>query len=208
MIRTSALLGTQPTFGPSSRWISEENKLIWNCALQRVQNALLVEEEQEEKREDEAGEQGEGGEEGQSLLATGEEEPEAADPPEQTNEDEEEQRGGDGGDEEESVELIPVLLLEPMEQDGQPSYELAEGEQNKDNKTTAESVEKRAGINAGLAPEEQTQLDELLHKMLANRPPGSAEAGTLSESQLTRLVQFVQQLQNLLQENVMEKGGN
>jgi hypothetical protein len=155
----------------------------------------LAEEEQAEEGDDgndepEDGNQAEEDDEGQSLLTGGD----------QMDDQNEE---GEGQNE---VELIPVLLLEPEEAEGQPVYELANTEEEKSNKTEIEAplAEKRNSPNEeAISKGEQSELDELMHKMLANKQPGMKH---LSDRQLTRLVQFVRQLQTLLEANVVERG--
>ena len=160
---------------------------------------MLAEEEQAEE-EDERNEESdsedenqgeEDNDEGQSLLTDGN----------QMDGQNEESEGQN------EVELIPVLLLEPEEAEGQPVYELATNDEGKKgNKTEREErpLDKRNSPNEeAISKGEQSELDELMHKMLANKQPGMRH---LSDQQLTRLVQFVRQLQTLLEANVVERG--
>ena len=129
------------------------------------------------------------------------------------------QQGNDGQQEAEAnnddqqIELVPVLLLEPQPDDDQQqqlAYELADSTEkaNNNNKTEAKRSQPSADEqteSAKLEAAEQTQLDQLLHKMLLNRRAGTEAAGALNERQLSRLVQFVRQLQTLLMDNVIQR---
>ena len=166
---------------------------------------------------EEENENGNGGEEqstedeGQSMLT------DESDADDNAN-DAAKQQGDDGQQEAEAnnddqqIELVPVLLLEPQPDDDQQqqlAYELSDStEKANNNKTEAKRSQPSADEqteSAKLEAAEQTQLDQLLHKMLLNRRAGTEAAGALNERQLSRLVQFVRQLQTLLMDNVIQR---
>ncbi|CAK5060683.1 unnamed protein product [Meloidogyne enterolobii] len=200
---------------------------IW-ALVQRVQNSLLAEVEQVEDEEEEKEKQLEEaqiGDEGQSLLTGVNEEDDADEEENEVGKEREEGRGeGRDGNEEENpsvkLEFIPVLLLDPNEDkdklNGKNAYQIAEekGEEKEDedeekNKEPSKLIEKTKRNNQGetLNAPENAQLEQILQKLLLQKEGEDGEkegkaVKTLSDKQITRLVKFVKQLQNLVEEGI------
>ncbi|KAI3413496.1 hypothetical protein GPALN_010986 [Globodera pallida] len=171
---------------------------IW-ALVQKVQNALLAEAEAEQANvEDET----------QSLLvddgAMAEPQDEAV-----VGEVEDEQMPVQS----EEVDVIPILVLEG-DDDGEGDkvpYEISESaEQNKPaiaknrNGTPSDGEDEKRSSD-GLSAAEVDELDQFVHKLLKGRQAGPREMGALSERQLSRLAQFIRQLQNVVQNNDDQK---
>lgn len=201
---------------------------IW-ALVQRVQNALLAEEEQvedeEEEKEKQLEKESEVGEDvGQSLLTGVKNEEDENEENEENNEGKEEE----GGNDEEKVpvhlEFIPVLLLEPNEENKlnkNNAYQIAEENEEEENDKKEEpkyskliekakrSIKKEAKQVETLNAPENAQLEQLFQKLLLQKDGESKRllesektAKTLSDKQLARLVQFVKQLQNLVEDGI------
>uniref|UniRef100_A0A915M9E3 Uncharacterized protein n=1 Tax=Meloidogyne javanica TaxID=6303 RepID=A0A915M9E3_MELJA len=185
---------------------------IW-ALVQRVQNSLLAEVEQVEDEEEEKEKQLEEAQiedEGQSLLTGVKNEDENEGNEEEENEVGEEGReegrdegrnegGRDGNEEEESpsvkLEFIPVLLLQN------------EGEDKSKEPTKLTEKPKRNNQGDTLNAPENAQLEQILQKLLLQKEGEDGEkerkpVKTLSDRQITRLVKFVKQLQNLVEEGI------
>uniref|UniRef100_A0A914HCB8 Receptor-type tyrosine-protein phosphatase N2 n=1 Tax=Globodera rostochiensis TaxID=31243 RepID=A0A914HCB8_GLORO len=154
---------------------------IW-ALVQKVQNALLAEAEAEQANvEDEA----------QSLLV---DDGTMAGPQDEAvvGEAEDEQMPVQS----EEVEVIPILVLE--EQNNKPAIA-----KNRNGTPSNGEDEKRS--SDGLSAAEVDELDQFVHKLLKGRPAGPREMGALSERQLSRLAQFIRQLQNVVQNDDDQK---
>uniref|UniRef100_A0A183C450 Tyrosine-protein phosphatase domain-containing protein n=1 Tax=Globodera pallida TaxID=36090 RepID=A0A183C450_GLOPA len=153
---------------------------IW-ALVQKVQNALLAEAEAEQANvEDET----------QSLLvddgAMAEPQDEAV-----VGEVEDEQMPVQS----EEVDVIPILVLEEQ---NKPAIA-----KNRNGTPSDGEDEKRS--SDGLSAAEVDELDQFVHKLLKGRQAGPREMGALSERQLSRLAQFIRQLQNVVQNNDDQK---
>jgi len=204
---------------------------------------LLAEVEQVEDEEEEKEKQLEeaqiGEDEGQSLLTGVKEEEENEGNEEEDNEgvgekgrDEGREEGRDGNEEEESppsvkLEFIPVLLLDPNEEEDKSSknnaYQIAEEneekgeekeeEENKNKEEPTKLIEKtkRNNQKETLNAPENAQLEQILQKLLLQKEGEDGEKDgkgvkTLSDRQIARLVKFVKQLQNLVEEGIERRG--
>uniref|UniRef100_A0A914LN87 Uncharacterized protein n=1 Tax=Meloidogyne incognita TaxID=6306 RepID=A0A914LN87_MELIC len=134
--------------------------------------------------------------------------------------------GRDGNEEEESpsvkLEFIPVLLLQNEGEDKSSknnAYQIAEEEKeeeeekdeedNKNKEEPTKLTEKPKRNNQGdtLNAPENAQLEQILQKLLLQKEGEDGEkerkpVKTLSDRQITRLVKFVKQLQNLVEEGI------